>query len=518
MKRGLLQTSCILLAAAATLGYFFAGIRHAQPFSVPLSLLTTGEEEGALFGIWRVLQGEQVYQDPFAIPYAGSFFGWLFYASYGLFTQICLRISGLDIAWFPQFARSFSTIGALLGCFALFRIFKRLHPAQRFVDRLFYGGLALLVFFGLSMGRFSWSTRPDIWALSLELLALLYLLSRIDEDDLIFTAIAIALLCFVASSFRQTNMTVFLCAQIFLAQKSIRAALIGALVFGSLWGFVLIFGGELFRYNILFAALENEFAIRAHTVLLKALKSSQYLALSALLALGLLAVRPRLRRAIFTSPEGLVLGSSVIISLLIGVATGSKIGAATNYYHPFLAFLCCFVVYVEYKSENKKLFAGAWTAGAFLMLLFIVPNIRSYDGPKYSLIRRPNTPALVKRCIDRLPAPVFSEIDSGNLPTINPGPEYFVLSYSHQWDKTGGRAFERGGIPGLLRDKYFGSVVLIKAPKSPTFLDRRNLRGYKLREGIEECRPYIVFVKREDPDYTHYARALRDPLSTEPLY
>src|SRR5436190_1377515 len=66
---------------------------------------TSGCEEEALFSIWKFTQGQAVYSDPAAVPYAISYFNWLFYWSYGAIAKMCLSVFHLPEIWLPAITR-----------------------------------------------------------------------------------------------------------------------------------------------------------------------------------------------------------------------------------------------------------------------------------------------------------------------------------------------------------------------------------------------------------------------------
>src|SRR5438045_9141407 len=79
-----LQWSVLLLAAFNLLWFARRLLAIFLPWDAALVPVTTsGCEEEALFSLWRFAHGEAVYSDPTLLPYAISYFNWLFYLVYG---------------------------------------------------------------------------------------------------------------------------------------------------------------------------------------------------------------------------------------------------------------------------------------------------------------------------------------------------------------------------------------------------------------------------------------------------
>src|SRR5260221_372440 len=80
-----------LLAAAGSCA-MLALVRLLETIRFSSIIITSGFEEESLFAIWKWTRGIAIYQNPFAPPFAQSFFNWLFYATYGEASRIGMRI------------------------------------------------------------------------------------------------------------------------------------------------------------------------------------------------------------------------------------------------------------------------------------------------------------------------------------------------------------------------------------------------------------------------------------------
>src|SRR5215213_1957343 len=107
----------ILLLAAINLAWTIRRLLPVfwDPALTPV--VTTNCEEEALFAIWKFIQGQPAYSDPAALPFAVSYFNWLFYWFYGGIAKICFSLFHLQSEWLPVITRSV-TLGMTFGCVA----------------------------------------------------------------------------------------------------------------------------------------------------------------------------------------------------------------------------------------------------------------------------------------------------------------------------------------------------------------------------------------------------------------
>ena len=122
LQRLTVLSSLALMTAFACVLLAVLRIGSEMSFHQPKHRPTSGLEEEALFSVWKVSQHQPVYADPFQIPYAISYFNWLFYSSYGLAGTLALNLLKIDAGWLPTLTRSLS-LSLTLGCgLAFFQI------------------------------------------------------------------------------------------------------------------------------------------------------------------------------------------------------------------------------------------------------------------------------------------------------------------------------------------------------------------------------------------------------------
>jgi hypothetical protein len=180
---------CLLLMAAR--GYY--GIS----FHMPLQLMTSGAEYESLYVIWKYVNELTVYADHTRIPFAGSFYNWLYYYFYGEATGIILKLFSLNDVWLPTITRLISITGAIYGAWITRKLFCLFLPiSSNFLNKIGLA-LAILIFLGPLMGFFGIATQPDIWGFALDVTAI-YLFLRFYEERPLFGVILFCLFAYLA--------------------------------------------------------------------------------------------------------------------------------------------------------------------------------------------------------------------------------------------------------------------------------------------------------------------------------
>ena len=125
------RTVSYLALGAAGLGVLLIAVRgyYAISFSEPLQLVTSGAEYESLFVIWKYINGLTVYADHTRIPFAGSFYNWVYYFFYGEVTGAGLNHLSLGDAWLPTVTRLITAAGAVYGAWISARLFREFSAA-----------------------------------------------------------------------------------------------------------------------------------------------------------------------------------------------------------------------------------------------------------------------------------------------------------------------------------------------------------------------------------------------------
>ena len=96
-----------------------------------------------------------------------------------------------------------------------------------------------------------------------------------------------------------------------------------------------------------------------------------------------------------------------------------------------------------------------------------------------------------KACLDSLERPVYVGDRYLSLPWMTPGTTSFVLGYGYETLRTFGQNMEKGGVGGLIEDKYFATLALpLQTTES---FDGARLIGY-LPAGVN-CPSFKIFSR-----------------------
>ena len=113
----------------------------------PLQITASGAEYESLYVIWKYIQGLTIFVDHFRIPFAGTFYNWLYYAFYGELSGSILKILDLTDSWIPTITKIITVIGLIYGTWITYLCFSLATPVSANMARFNFSG-ALFVFLG----------------------------------------------------------------------------------------------------------------------------------------------------------------------------------------------------------------------------------------------------------------------------------------------------------------------------------------------------------------------------------
>ena len=202
----------LLLAAIALTIFVFRidAVVRQGPYYV-----TTGFEDISIYSISRIRHGDPVYVDCFTYPYRASLFNWLFYQVYGGAARLLDPSENL----LPLTLRLVTLTFALGGFAALLGFLQTgesdgLSPSVRLLLTCY----AVVVWFSPFVGWWSITARPDIPAMTCELLGVLLVVrggARLSWP----AAILAGVLFFCAWSFKQSAIGLFAGSMLALALR-----------------------------------------------------------------------------------------------------------------------------------------------------------------------------------------------------------------------------------------------------------------------------------------------------------
>ena len=474
-------------------------------FTEPLQLVTSGAEYESLYAIWKYVHGFAVYADHTRIPFAGSFYNWLYYVFYGEITKWVLGALSLGDAWLPTVTRLITATGVVYGTWITARLFLEFPAASD--DNLKRLGLAfaLLVFFGPLMGFFGIATQPDIWGFAFDVTAI-YVFLRLYERRPLMGICLFWLFAYLAWGFKQIFVFSTGTVGLFLLLRR-DWKMLGVLIVLSVlaWGATLAFGTSQYVKNIV--TFGGVTVSLSWPQLFRNLGNAGIKFLPLLLGLaGVAAAMVRSNRlrdfvgnavsSITTkTPDthfGLALLGSIVTGVLV-IPASAKLGAAENYYFLFSFFLSLLFLFALAKVAET----GAWPTTVSLplsigWLLHGLAICLVLGGVTGVLSTRPQHVSMssVSKCLieKNLPDPVFIASPYLSLPWMVPAEQHFVVQTNYLWDKPGGVEMEGGGIGGLIDQGYFATIVI----PGDTF-DGSDLRRYRLRD--DKCGTFKIFER-----------------------
>ncbi len=483
-----LRLARIIAVLSIGLSFWVFAIRALSAYEAseipPGVAVTSGCEEESLNTVWRAIHGGQTYSESTSVPYSAAYFNWLFYATYKL--PVAAAVGRFGSIIMPNTGRVITAVFALLGTAVLAWCLNRVMSG----DLALSAGLAGTAFFGPLVGWWAITLRPDVGALALETFALSIVLLGYRRT---IPSIPLALgLFYAAWSFKQTYVMGLGGAVLFLVVRQCwRAAATLALGAVGLWCLTLLALGTNYISAQLNTATTNVYYLGAGLANLRG-------ALERTAPLWLLAA-PSLcwHSQIVAEPDSTLAADArllgflgLLVSLPLAFAASCKIGAALNYYFTpslFLAFLAASALATR---PAPRLATIAFLSASALQLLLAL----GFTG-SVSLASQSRDLAQKWHAWREAPTPRFSALNTLNLPWLNPGQPAFVLAYNYPLERAAGRAFERGGIGGLISDGYFASLLL---PESTTRVyDGGALVRYSRGPAMQG---YVIFYRTDSPE------------------
>ncbi len=313
------------IACTALMGARVANALHHGPY-----IFTTGSEAESLFSLWKWVNKQTVYANPFEPPYAQSYFNWLYYIVYGAFTSAVMTMTKLASTELPVIARCLTVSLTGLCMFFVYRILSPLSLGRRLA------GSAIIAFNPL-IGFWCVTARPDIAALACAL-AGLWCMRNAERARSSMVWIGLAFVAFYCAwAFKQIYVAAFVATalHLFLTRKRQQAFwFAGAAILAI--GLTLIAGTPEYRYAVIFSQAQMEIfpSDAVHRLGKAFLKAPLFL-------FGLTSLIECLRR-----DRTNLLAIWAFISLPLMFAASAKGGASDNYFFEPAA-LCSILFLLE---------------------------------------------------------------------------------------------------------------------------------------------------------------------------
>lgn len=493
---------CVAIAAvsAAGAGLVLMAVRaqYAISLAEPLQLYTSGDEHGPLFALWRQIHHQPVYLDPHRIPFAPSYYNWLFFEVYAWIVGGVLHLLHLGEEWIPSVARLVTLGFAILGTGATWRTLLNLPAPATTVVRVVAAAMAAFVFFGPLAGFWAITLHPELPATAILALSV-HRFCRLYPEHAKRAAFEFALLSYAAWGFKQLYVYGPGAVGLYLLlRRDWRALAVLVIVLPTLWAATLAVGSEDYVKVLLF---RDTFVSFSRAVLLHNLGNAlikQAPVILALVALALVLARSDRARAVCAAvPNIAVFAFGLVVALAVVLPASAKIGAAENYYLPVLYFGTALafaaLTTVGRLAEGRPV---ALAAGAGWMLsVAVIAAVLAGAAGVLSTRRMDTTMRAVSACLARLPQPAFTTTKYAMLPWMHPGGGHYVLSYEYLYDRKAGRRFEAGGVGGLISAGHFGALLL--SPSEAGF-DGASMARY--RRLPQPCAGLDVWLRRDLPE------------------
>jgi hypothetical protein len=487
---------CVILCIAL----FFIRASDVISFNYPIHVITSGWEQESLLAIWNFKAGAAVYVSRFEVPFRWAIYNWLYYASYGTAVTAASDLFSLADAWLPTITRLLTLAGVVFAAVVSYLSFRVLLAPWEPPVRSLAFGFAALVAVGPLVGFWGITTRPDVWAMALEILGILAFAGLYRRNRLV-SVVVFCVIAYAAWGFKQANVTaVGAVGLLLLVRRDWASLTVLVLTMVLAWGGTLAVGSEKYVRSILLMEYEpvNTMQEAVKNFVNFATKFIPGLVIG-LVSMVVIASSRTLRRAArelwWKEDPALLSIGGLLISTLMVLPSSMHQGAAENYYFTLSYFLSLFALWGLRKALSEGRIAsvllGIGAAGWVLQGVAVALVLAGFAGV---LSVRSTHDMLVenKRCLDSLPRPVFVDDAYLSLPWMTPGSLPFVLAYGYDEDRNADRPFERGGVGGMIEGGFFAALALPRGTLS-TF-DGGSLAAY---ERIEHpCPTFDVFLRK----------------------
>jgi hypothetical protein len=461
----------ILVSLSATVFVLYPDFKFGDQF------VSTRTEELSIYAVWKVAHGYPAYEWPTRDWYSLSMYNWLFYYGYG----IVGRLSQVDEMRAVQIERTltlfFGCVGAALTYLIAHNLVKKLELVP---NRMVLSAGSLLLWFGWGgMILVAYSIRADYTAQVFSLGGLGIFLWAMHARPSAF--VLSGFFFYLAWSCKQSVVFTFASCLLYLfLTKEWRSMMTFAASFVLPVTASLVLGGEVYRYNVLYAPSINPFAWR------RCIEGMSMLVLHGIFIYGFLAYLPLLLadlnirrhgwKKFSTLPLGtrqmlvllLAAGISGVMDLLILGKEGSSVNVAFEF---FIITTLLAMVGVHHLLQTESRYRNAWLiyASVLFWISAVIPakNMMLYKAGKMGtapLISQSDhdSRVLYGEWLRTLPAPLLIRDAIFALPWYSNQGRYPAILTDFLWypcaESHG--LLAGGGIQTLVKNRYFGALLL----------------------------------------------------------
>ena len=356
----------------------------------------------------------------------------------------------------------------------------------------------MLIGAGPLVGYWGMTTRPDVWALALEILAV-FAFWRLYGTRPVAAVLVFCVLAYLAWAFKQSNVAaVGAVGCLLLVRQRWRDLALLVIVMVGAWVATLGIGSEAFRTSVLLREYTsiNTFG-NALRILMGVGPKILPLAAGGLAVLALVLLRPAFRRGLASDDAMVFAATGLICAAGLAFITSRQPGAAENYYFTTTFFVALLVLASARRCARASDCPGHWLSGAVatgwgLQAVALAAVLGGAIGTT-SVRHFDTVHRELKSCLDKLPRPMFVDNHYLSLPWMTPGNPSYVLAFGYPEDRQAGRDQYKGdGIGGKISRGEFAALAFTNDP-GKTF-DGAALTRY--RKAPSDCKNLVVYLKR----------------------
>jgi hypothetical protein len=494
-------SSGLAVACALFMGILMAlRISSAVSFERPLQLVTSGYEQESLLAIWEALHVHAIYVSRWEPPFRWAIYNWLYYDTYTAIAKAAMASFDLETPWLPTVTRLTTIAGMIAGVVITYATYSVALGPSKSTPKVEMAALAVLVSAGPLVGYWGLTTRPDVWALTIEIAALGSFLALYNTRP-IAAVLLFCVLAYVAWSFKQSNVTALGGVGLFLLYRRRWGllALLSATTVGA-WAATLGLGPEIFRKSVLLSEYDSTNtttnALRIFTTILPKIIPPLVGLMACTWAL---ARNPAVRRGLGADDTLVIACGGTFIGMMIAFLTSRQPGAAENYYFvpvffvtlAFLAMRRRLVTSSEYPHAIAVTLALSWGLQAIAVAAVVFGLTATTSVRKFDAYHR-----AAKACLDELPRPLFVDNHYLSLPWMTPGNPSYVLAFGYREDRIAGRnSYQGDGIGGRISRGDFAALAFTNDPGGA--YDGAPLTRY--RRVASDCPDLFVYLRETKP-------------------
>lgn len=503
----------VLAAVCALMAIALGAVRiyHTISISEPLQLMTSGDEVASIFAIWKALNGLDIYTDRFQPPYALAAYNWLFYSSSALWSGIWMKALGLGDAWIPTLARSWTLAGAAIGGGIAYLFLHNVLRRGGMPRKILPMCLATLLVFGPLYGFWATTARPDVWSISLEIIAVIAFLSLYRKNR-VAAVIVMAAIAYLAWSFKHTTIFGIGGVALFLLlRRDFGAFVLLSAISLVLWAIPLLTLGDLYVETLFAIGHPLEYGVRRlPTNLMNFAVKTPYLWLPLIWIVASLVYRKKFW-AFLTDDTRALSVCALTVALPMSCLMMLQSGSAENYLFSVSFFATVLLVSLlplaqELSDGVMRHTRNMMKLGFLLTSLAIGAVFTGYAGllgPRGDQAQYNQQ----KACLDQLPRPLYVASRRLSLPWNTPGNVPYVLSFYYERERRLERTFANGGVGGMIDAGAFEAVIY-PAIKVPDTIDGSDLLLYQPLP--EPCANMTIFLRTTRIDIDDIRRALKN--------